>query len=668
MEINNRIEDLLEIARLKLYTDNALGKEALQEAYDLSQKYGYEKGQAWSLLRMGSYAYREGNRYIAIEQYKKALLMMNKIGDCQGISRSYYLIATVYSLIGEFDSALDHYLKALKLSETYDQVYHFKILNNLGVTYYRLGQYDHGLRTIQSALEYMLNHDIPGLYIPYTTLGEIYLKKEAYKEALECAEKALEYLEEDDDTGFRANADIVIAAAFKGLHYYDESLIVYNRALKSYDAIGETQNLSHINRSIAEIYLIKKEYHPAFEHCQRALTYSHKYESLFDESKVYHLYAEIYEELNDFEKAYKYIKSACELKKKINMNITKKSVISMESLPSNDYVSSEMDTYKFDRVIGELTSTYESESYIEKSKLTDAFVEAIIDTVDMRDTTTAGHSKRIAFYSTELLKAVSKDNHFEETFTENDIKEIYYAALLHDIGKLSIRENILLKKQRLSDNRVLALDYRFSYIKLILKNKLDKTDMESEVEDLLQDCYEFIKSLLYVNHIDDDTLAKLKKMHGLYIMDGIKKVALIDDYEFEHLSVRKGNLVHYELENMRTHATMTKKILENIPWLDDVKNIPTLASSHHEKLDGTGYPKGLSEHDINTQMRILSIVDIFEALTASDRPYKPSYSVEDAIDILRLEVSDGKLDGELVEFFVSTGLCYKFKSDLKSKS
>lgn len=669
MEIINQIEELLEIARNKVYTDNEAGLEALNKAYDLSLKHNYKRGEAWSILRRGSYLYRDGKRYEAVELYKSALKMMNEIEDFQGVSRAYYLIGTVYSLIGEFAFALQNYLQALKLSDTYDPKYHYKVLNNLAATYYRLGKYDHGIDTIEKAISHMMNHNIEGLYMPYTTMGEIFLKKEAYKEALECAEKALEYLELVEDIGFRANADLIIAEAFKGLKFYDEALIVYNRALKTYEEAGDTQNNCLINRGLAEIYLIKKEFQKAFEHCQSALTDSHKYKSVYDETKVYKLYADIYEELNDFEKAFKYLKKAYALENQTRLGINKDQ-LNAEISPEGGPISSDdqVGSFLFDRVIGELSSTYESVSYLEKAKLTDAFVETIVDTIDMRDSTTSGHSKRIAFYATEMLKQLSEDTLMPYSFTENEIKEMYYSALLHDIGKLSIRESVLLKSQRLSESRILALEYRFSYIKLLLSQRPEKSPMEVKIEGCLKECLEFIRTLIYENYIDDETYDKLQRLHDMYLMDNGQRLYLLDDYEFEHLSVRKGNLVYYEMEDMRTHAIMTKKILEHIPWLEDVENIPTLASSHHEKLDGSGYPRGLQAHEINTQMRILSIVDIFEALTASDRPYKSSFTIEEALNILRIEVKEGKLDGDLVEYFAKTGICYHFKEELKGKS
>jgi HD-GYP domain-containing protein (c-di-GMP phosphodiesterase class II) len=286
------------------------------------------------------------------------------------------------------------------------------------------------------------------------------------------------------------------------------------------------------------------------------------------------------------------------------------------------------ETLSLDRTLSELKQTYLNLSLSEKSELTDAFVEAIVDTIDMRDTTTSGHSKRIAKYSLEMMRQLNKDNDKYTTidFTDNEMKEMYYAALLHDIGKLAIKESILLKHQRLSADRIESLKHKFVYLKSCLKIKLENgglLDHEVDILANLDKSLEFVNSVNKKQHIDDYTVQKLMALNKAEVIDcSGTNIRVLDDYEFEHLSVRRGNLVSSEWADMKEHAKKTKDFLETIPWLKSIKNVPKIASSHHEKLDGSGYPKGLSGDEITLQMRILSIVDIFEALTASDRPYK----------------------------------------------
>lgn len=145
-------------------------------------------------------------------------------------------------------------------------------------------------------------------------------------------------------------------------------------------------------------------------------------------------------------------------------------------------------------------------------------------------------------------------------------------------------------------------------------------------------------------------------------------IILLDDFEFEHLTAKKGNLIAVEWEKMKSHASMTETFLKEIPWLRDLKNVPLIAASHHEKLDGSGYPRGLSGDEITLQMRILSIVDIFEALTAVDRPYKAAITIPKALKILWEEANDGKLDQKLLQFFEEHNVCYLCQDELENIS
>jgi len=667
-----KVDELLEKAKKLIYVSNKEGKSYLNQAYELALENGYKKGEAWAIMRMGSYALSEGDRYQAIDHYKKSIVILELIDDKQGICRAHFSIGTVYSMMGEYELALNHFSEAKALSLKYDPDYYPKLMVNIAQNYIHLDHYDSAIRMAKHTLDYMKKHHMERLHVPYLTMGDAYLKVGRYKESLACAEEALKHLEAYDDKHNDAIVNVVIAKSYMGLKHFDEALIVFSRALKLGEASGDYQNSSEINRHIAEIYIEKREYDYAFKHLQQAMTMSIKHTSKFDEKEAYFVYSNLYEILGKYQNAYESYKKACQIEKDI---ASKKVNQSYHVFDDEDYdVDEEKMVLNLDRTLSELRETYLNLSLHEKNELTDAFVEAIVDTIDLRDTTTSGHSKRIAKYSLEMMKRLNEDSDefLKVEFSDNEMKEMYYAALLHDIGKLAIKESILLKRQRLTHDRMTAIDHKKTYLKSCLENIIHKRSLNEVEVDLmmhLDDYFELIKKANHRQVLDIYTINELKAIHGKTFIDSYgTEVRLIDDFELEHLIVERGNLVHDEWEYMKTHAEKTKDVLEYIPWLSGMKNVPLLASSHHEKIDGSGYPLGLKEDEVTIQMRILSIVDIFEALTASDRPYKAPLTIEEAISVLKLEAESGKLDTRLVEFFINKDICNICKDEIEDKS
>jgi HD-GYP domain-containing protein (c-di-GMP phosphodiesterase class II) len=677
MEQKKHIEFLLEEARKNIYLNNEYGYNCLQEALELSKEVSDKVSFAWANLRLGSYMYSHGERVKALSQYKKAVKLFDEINDFTGICRTHYSIGTVYALISQFDLALNHYLTAEKLSAEHDPSYHTKLMNNIANTYKELQQFDRGIEICEHATRYMKKHEEDRLFMIYTTQAEIYLEKKNYNMALKYAEIALRDMQDSNELYYQSFANIIIAGSYSGLGHDDEALIVYNRALRLIEKTKNQQNNAKVNMRIAEIYLKKQEYNHAFKHLQLAMTLAIKTERVVDQLEIYYVYSKLYEALGDYKKAFSSYKKATELDKETRHNSIEERYLVhyLEQDFNRDYdedKSEEVLISSLNQTLSELKSTYLNLSKIEKSQLTDAFVEAVVDTIDLRDSTTSGHSKRIARYSLEMMKRINEDLYVykDVVFTETDMKEMYYASLMHDIGKLAIKEAILLKEKRLSDDRMSAVEYRFFYMKACLEIKEESSELtEYEKEILLQldDHLEFIRSILVEYKLSDEQVKRLLDIASIEAMDCNKNnVKLLDAYEVEHLSVKRGNLVGVEWDKMKTHAKMTEMFLSEIPWLKELGNVPILASSHHEKLDGSGYPRGLAGEEITLQMRILSIVDIFEALTASDRPYKATMTIQKALDILLEEANDGKLDKKLINFFIDNEICYLCKDELES--
>ena len=133
--------------------------------------------------------------------------------------------------------------------------------------------------------------------------------------------------------------------------------------------------------------------------------------------------------------------------------------------------------------------------------------------------------------------------------------------------------------------------------------------------------------------------------------DGTQKPYLTT-YELECLTIKRGNLTEAEYSQIKSHVSHSYNFLVQIPWTKDIRGIPEIAHGHHEKLNGAGYPRGLHEEEIVLQAKMMCVCDIFDALTASDRPYKKAAPLERAIQILKFEVKDNHLCPELVDIFI----------------
>jgi HD-GYP domain-containing protein (c-di-GMP phosphodiesterase class II) len=278
--------------------------------------------------------------------------------------------------------------------------------------------------------------------------------------------------------------------------------------------------------------------------------------------------------------------------------------------------------------------------------------------LDTRDTTTSGHSKRIADYAVKLARAINNvgyGNYSSFTFSENEIKELYYAALLHDIGKIGIREQILLKEHRIPLDRQSAICYKLRWYKEVLKSKQLGNSLTEGESFLLRNIPDIISFICEVNnkeYVSSEEAKKLKDISSLKFidLDGIKK-NILDSYELENLSVNKGNLTKDERNIINLHAEYTYNILKGIPWPSNFQSVPEIASNHHERLNGSGYYKGLKGKDISVASRILAILDVYEALTSPDRPYKELKTPEEALLIIQSEVLDGNFDPDIFKIF-----------------
>jgi HD-GYP domain-containing protein (c-di-GMP phosphodiesterase class II) len=310
-------------------------------------------------------------------------------------------------------------------------------------------------------------------------------------------------------------------------------------------------------------------------------------------------------------------------------------------------------------------------------RLFEGFVTASVTAIEQRDPTTSGHSFRVADLTVELAKTLDSidDGRFRTvSFTPEQIREIRYASLLHDFGKVGVRENVLVKEKKLYPLQIDLIRGRFDYIVRTMEARAS----QRKIDWLLahgQDGYdEFARSVdrelaEAIASMQGDLDFVMKSNEPTVLPEGdfqyLQQLAereftdregnirpLLEPQEVARLSIRKGNLDTSERSEIESHVTHTFHFLSKIPWTRDLRFVPEIAYAHHEKLNGRGYPRRLDSETIPIQSRMMTVSDIYDALTASDRPYKRAIGTDRALDILGFEVDEGLLDGDLVRVFI----------------
>lgn len=313
--------------------------------------------------------------------------------------------------------------------------------------------------------------------------------------------------------------------------------------------------------------------------------------------------------------------------------------------------------------------------------LFNGFIDASVKAIEARDPTTAGHSQRVATLTVALAELVdqSKSPPFKDTqFSREQLQEIRYASLLHDFGKIGVREHVLVKAKKLYPHELRSIEDRFALIRTgtALKHSLqrvkmlesganeDKKALSVKIDQELREEVEQLDELLaFVTRCNEPTVLAQGGFEQLneiasriyQRMDGLK-VPFLTDMEMVSLSVPRGSLTEQDRKEIESHVTHTYRFLTTIPWTSNLRNVPDIAYSHHERLDGTGYPNRLPAAKIPIQSKMMSIADIFDALTASDRPYKKALPTDRALNILQEEANANHIEADLLELFISAGI------------
>jgi HD-GYP domain-containing protein (c-di-GMP phosphodiesterase class II) len=340
----------------------------------------------------------------------------------------------------------------------------------------------------------------------------------------------------------------------------------------------------------------------------------------------------------------------------------------LQALNRRDGDFSEEDAELLLALGGQAASAVENAMLNEEiERLFEGFVKAAVLAIEQRDPTTAGHSGRVATLTVALARALDgaqtgawRDVRFDAAA----LQQLRYAALLHDFGKVGVREHVLVKADKLYPHELELLRARFELIRSQLERealqaRLDGRDA-GDAAGRLAELDRFWQVVVAANRptvLPAEASAALGDIaKRTFVAPGGEPRPYLTPTELSLLSIPKGSLSDGERQEIEGHVTHTFRFLEQIPWTRTLKRVPEIAYGHHEKLDGKGYPRHLSAAQLGVEARMMAIADIYDALTASDRPYKKAMPLEKALDILRDEVKRGALDGSLLDVFIGAGI------------
>ncbi len=319
------------------------------------------------------------------------------------------------------------------------------------------------------------------------------------------------------------------------------------------------------------------------------------------------------------------------------------------------------------KLVGELKTLFE------------AFIQLIATAIDKKSEYTGGHCSRVPVITMMLADAVAKTTSWKYkdfSMTEEERYELYIAAWLHDCGKVATPPHVVDKGTKLETifdrielvktrMEILKRDVEIDFLKRQLNGSLPEFDEKytkaiKEIDEnikFIEACNiggEFMKSEL------QDKIVAISKQK-LFLNN--KEMNILTDNEVRNLNITKGTLLPEERDIINDHISITIEMLEELPYPKNLKNIPEFAGGHHEKMDGTGYPKGLKADQMSPQAKIMAIADIYEALTAADRPYKEGKKLSQAMRIMGFMKNDYHIDEDLFEIFVNSGVYKKYAED-----
>jgi HD-GYP domain-containing protein (c-di-GMP phosphodiesterase class II) len=301
-------------------------------------------------------------------------------------------------------------------------------------------------------------------------------------------------------------------------------------------------------------------------------------------------------------------------------------------------------------------------------RLLDAFLRSIAAAIDEKSPYTGGHVANVAELTVQIAGAINRTTEGPlagSGFSEEELAELKMAAWMHDIGKVTTPEYVVDKATKLQ-----TICDRIE----LIKTRLEIIGRDGEIARLKgeegavgpDELSEIAAFLAEVNNgsefLSDEKVERIRKIAGLEYEMGGRRRPLLSEDELENLTIRKGTLNARERALINNHVALSLRMLEKLPFPRKLSRVPEFAGMHHERLDGSGYPRGLTAAEIPLQARILAVADVFEALTAADRPYSPGRKLSEAMRILGVMVEERHLDGEVCDLLADPGLLGGYSS------
>jgi len=306
------------------------------------------------------------------------------------------------------------------------------------------------------------------------------------------------------------------------------------------------------------------------------------------------------------------------------------------------------------------------------------FTQAIAYAIDMKSDKSYQHVQKVALLTNILAKEINLVDdgvYSKHKFSQDELDEIAISGWLHDLGKIVTSNNLLNKNTKLqsSCDRIKFVQTKFELLEQVIFNQLMqlKTETEkTELQHILEKLPEYMDLIISLNqgseYVSEEVLETLAEIAAVKISAHGKEYRLLDEDELENLMIRRGTLTIKEYDEIKKHADITYKILSNITFPTKFQNVPKIASSHHERLNGTGYPLGLKDDDIPLQSRILAIADVFDA-PMSERSYKSSYDLDKSLKILASMAKNNEIDKDLMDIMLDKKIFITFASEYDVK-
>ena len=312
--------------------------------------------------------------------------------------------------------------------------------------------------------------------------------------------------------------------------------------------------------------------------------------------------------------------------------------------------------------------------------LFESFIKVIAGAIDKKSPYTGGHCQRVPVITMAIAEAVNKTNqgiYKDIHLSTEELYELHIASWLHDAGKVTIPEYVVDKATKLETihDRIEEVEYKFEILKRdaeieFLRSsqlEIDKEIYNRTINQLNTDL-DFLKvTNIGSEFMSEDLINRVKSIGSKKITLKGKVEPLLTQNEIKNLTITHGTLTKEEREIINNHVVASIEMLNELPYPKNLKNVPEIAGGHHEKMDGTGYPKGLKRDEMSIQARMMAIADIFEALTAYDRPYKRGKKLSDAMKILTSMRDRNHIDPDLFKIFVEQEVYLEYANKYLAK-